>query len=499
VTALFPGPLLDALSAAPDRAAIEHGDRTVTRAELLATIGRLARALADAGLERGRGLAMHTTVTPEAFAAHIAAHALGCRVVGVRPGWTRGQLGRVLARDIDAVVVDPATGTGDGDGPVRLSLGPVPGARDLLRTAGGVAGPVAVLARPNDVARLNFTSGSTGQPRACVRSYRTFGLAYRPDRWSPGLTRFVGQGERFLIYGSLAMPVMLTFAGRTLLTGGTVAIAGDDVRDALAPAIARHRATRVAMTPPSLQLLLDRLGAEPLDVSCLRGVMVTGSPAGPGLLAAAVVLLGPVVWQGYGQAESGMISLLTPDDILRHGYAALTSVGRVLPDVEVRVDDDGEIWVRSDHVMAGYWDDPAATAEVLRDGWLRTRDVGAIDAATGLLHLTGRVRDVILVNAEVCYAGAIEGVLARHPLVGAAYAVGVPDAHTGEAIHAFVVPSGDASPDPEDLMRLVRTELTPNHMPRSVTVVHGVPVAAGGKPDKRALAAYAASHADEHD
>jgi fatty-acyl-CoA synthase len=494
--ALFPGPLLDALAATPDRAAIEHDDRTVTAAELLATVARLATALADTGLGPGRGLALHTAVTPEAFAAHLAAHALGCRVVGVRPGWTQGQLGQVLARDVDAVVVDPATGTGEdeGDGPVRLSLGPVPGARELLATTAGSAGPVTVEARPDDVARLNFTSGSTGRPRACARSYRTFSLAYRPDRWSPGLTRFVGQGERFLIYGSLAMPVMLTFAGRTLLTGGTVAIAGDDVRDALAPAIARHQATRVAMTPPSLQVLLDRLKADAFDVSCLRGVMVTGSPAGPGLLAAAVVRLGPIVWQGYGQAESGMISLLTPDDLLRHGYAALTSVGRVLPDVELRVAGDGEIWVRSEHVMAGYWGDPASTAEVLRDGWLRTRDVGAIDPDTGLLYLTGRARDVILVNAEVCYAGAIEGVLLSHPLVGAAYAVGVPDARTGEAIHAFVVPSGDATPDPDDLKRLVQAELTANHVPQSVTVVRDVPLAASGKPDKRALSDHAARH-----
>ena len=90
MTALFPGPLLDALAAALYRAAIEHGDRTVTRSELLATVGRLVRALADAGLGPGRGVAMHTAVTPEAFAAHLAAHALGCRVVGVRPGWTEG-------------------------------------------------------------------------------------------------------------------------------------------------------------------------------------------------------------------------------------------------------------------------------------------------------------------------------------------------------------------------------------------------------------------------
>jgi fatty-acyl-CoA synthase len=493
VTTLFPGPLLDALTAAPDRAAIEHDDRTVTAGELAATVGRLAAALADAGLGPGRGLALHTTVTPEAFAAHLAAHALGCRVVGVRPGWTRGQLDRVLARGVDAVIVDRETAPDDGSGgPVRLSLGPAPGARDLLATGARAAGRVKVQARPDDIARLNFTSGSTGRPRACARSYRTFSVAYRPDRWSPGLARFVDRGQRFLIYGSLAMPVMLTFAGRTLLTEGTVVIAGDDVRDALAPAIARHRATAVAMTPPSLQAMLDRLAAGRLDVSCLRGVMVTGSPAGPGLLAAAVVRLGPVVWQGYGQAESGMISLLTPDDLRRYGHAALTSVGRILPDVEVHIDDGGEIWVRSEHVMAGYWDDPAATAEVLRDGWLRTRDIGEVDPASGLLRLTGRTRDMILVNAEVCYAGAIEGVLARHPLVAAAYAVGVPDARTGEAVHAFVVPSGEASPDPEDLARLVGTELSANHVPRSVTVVRDVPVAASGKPDKHALAEHAA-------
>ena len=270
----------------------------------------------------------------------------------------------------------PATATGRCGCPSARSRAP----SDLLATGAGAAGPVAVLARPDDVARLNFTSGSTGRPRACARSYRTFSLAYRPDRWSPGLTRFVGQGERFLIYGSLAMPVMLTFAGRTLLTGGTVAIAGDDVRDALAPAIAQPpghpRGHDAPVAPAAARPCCGRPNGW-TSPAC-GGVMVTGSPAGPGPAG-----------RGGGAAGAGRVAGLRPgrvrDDLAAHArrrsvgtaHAALTSVGRVLPEVEVRVDDDGEIWVRSEHVMAGYWDDPAATAEVLRDGWLRTRDVGS--------------------------------------------------------------------------------------------------------------------------
>jgi fatty-acyl-CoA synthase len=161
------------------------------------------------------------------------------------------------------------------------------------------------------------------------------------------------------------------------------------------------------------------------------------------------------------------------------------SVGRPLPGVEVAIV-DGEIRVRSPHRMVGYWDDPEQTSEVIRDGWVRTRDLGHLDA-DGMLHLTGRARDVILVNAEVCYAGAIERVLAADPQVAQAYVVGGPDPQTGEAIHAFVVPAGDDVPDPDRLAALVRSRLSANSVPKTVTAIRGVPVNASGKPDKGAL------------
>lgn len=491
---LFPQPLLDSLRRHPERTAFEHGSRTVSYGELLSMVARCADGMRSAGFGPGWGVALFTAVTPEAFAAHVAAHALGCRVAAIKPGWSTSQLASVLGDGIDAVVGDATTLTPDVRAlSSRLDVFTV---GDLVDGHDG--GPIDVAARPHDLARVNFTSGSTGRPKGCAYTYRTLSLGYQPDRRSPDLARLVAGFERMLVYGSWSMPVMFTFAGRCLIGGGTAVIADEDnVRDALRFAIGRHRITGVAMTPPSLHTMLASLRDEPGALDSLRALVVTGSAASVDLLAAAVDDLGPVVWQGYGQAESGMISLLTPEEIAEAADAALASVGKPLPDVEISVRGDdgrevvrgevGELYVRSPYGMAAYWEDPEETQAVLTNGWLRTRDLGCLDA-DGRVRLTGRSRDVIIVKGEVCYAGAIEHALARHPLVDQAYVVGVPDARTGEAIHAFIVPvSSSAAPDLDGLAELVRSELTPHHVPETVTVLREVPLAAGGKPDKQAL------------
>ncbi|XVQ86329.1 class I adenylate-forming enzyme family protein [Microbispora siamensis] len=137
-------------------------------------------------------------------------------------------------------------------------------------------------------------------------------------------------------------------------------------------------------------------------------------------------------------------------------------------------------------LMAGYWGQPEETRDVLRDGWLRTLDLGHLDE-TGLLHLAGRTRDVIMVNAIVVYAGPIERALAGHPDVAEAYVAGAPDERTGEAVHAFVVPAPGRTPDHAALTELVRAELGADSVPGTITTVSSVPVAPSGKPDKRAL------------
>jgi acyl-CoA synthetase (AMP-forming)/AMP-acid ligase II len=463
VAGLFPAPVLESLLDSPDRPALEIDARTVTRGELMAMVRRIVGALREAGLGRGSGVGMVLSLSPEAYAAHLAAHAVGCRVAPARPGWSAEQLADALDRGrLDAVVADVPL-----DRPVLL-LGEL-----LARTDPG--GSVPTLARPDDIARLTYTSGSTGQPKACAHSYQAISLAYQPDRWAPALIRLLSAFQRCLIYENLASPVMFTYLGRCLVVGGTAVLPGELT---LPAAIERHRVTAALMPPARLH---DALRS-PADLRSLRAVVLGGSPAGPQLLRAATDRLGPIVWQGYGQGESGVISILTPEDI---AGGHVTSVGRPLPGVEVAIV-DGEIRVRSPQVMVGYWDDPEQTREVMRGGWVCTRDLGRLDA-DGMLHLTGRARDVILVNAEVCYAGAIERVLAADPQVAQAYVVGAPDPQTGEAIHAFVVPAGGDAPDPNRLIALVRSRLSVNSAPKTVTVVRDVPVNAGGKPDKRAL------------
>ncbi|MFF3443820.1 AMP-binding protein [Streptosporangium sp. NPDC002721] len=501
----FPHPLLEALRSSPGDPAFEHGDRIVSRGELLETIGRLAEAMRDAGLGPGRAVAVRTAVSPEAFAAHMAAHALGCRVVGVRPGYPAGQLAHVLGAGIDALLVDRSTVTPEllrAAGPVTLlSLGPCPPAPtpmiDLLAHT-GEGRPLVVAARPDDVAALTFTSGSTGRPKGCAITYRALGehWSWQPRLWSPVADELAAGFGRYMLFGTLASMVVIEFLGLCLLGGGTAVIPEDDGRPLFPYAIERHRITGSIVTVPRLCRMLDLLRDEPVDVGCLRALMVSGSPIGPGRLAEAVDRLGPVVYQGYGQTEAGLISVLTPGDIAGGPDHVLSSVGRPIPNVEVSVLDEegrevaegdtGEIHVRSPYLMSGYWGDPEETRETLRDGLLCTRDLGRLDEK-GFLHLVGRTRDVIMVNAMVVYAGAVERVLSGHPDIAEAYVTGAPDELTGEAVHAFVVPAEGAVPDHEELAALVGVELGEGSVPWTITTLPSVPVAASGKPDKRAL------------
>jgi acyl-CoA synthetase (AMP-forming)/AMP-acid ligase II len=511
---LFPHPLLEALRRSPGKVAFEHGPRTVSRGELLEIIGGLAAAMLDAGLGPGRGLAIFTAVSPEAFAAHMAAHVLGCRVVGVRPGYTARQLAQVLGTGIDALLVDSSTAQprafalGCAAEKARLlSLGPCLAAVDLLAHARDRRA-LTVMARPNDVATLSFTSGSTGQPKGCAMTYRALSAHWSwqgPRRWSRVASELAASFDRYLLFGTLASLVVMEFLALCLLGDGTAVIPELEAQCLFPHAIERYRISGSIVTVPRLNRMIDVLRSESVDVGSLRALMVSGSPISPRRLAFAIDRLGPVVYQGYGQTEAGSISMLTPDDIVQSPSHVLNSVGRAHPGVEISVRDEheqplppgtrGEIYLQSPYQMQGYWRQPEETHQVLRSGWLRTRDLGYLDHE-GFIHLVGRARDVIMVNAMVVYAGPIERVLASHADLDQAYVVGAPDEQTGEAVHAFVVPAIGRSLDYQSLLALVRAELGEDSVPQSITEISSVPIAATGKPDKHALLGlYGGKHA----
>ncbi|AXL91834.1 AMP-dependent synthetase [Streptomyces sp. CB09001] len=483
MTEQFPGAVLDLLDAAGDRTVFEHDGREVSGRQLLGMTRRVAAALRQRGLGPGRGLALLLGVGPEAFAAVLAAYTVGARVVGVRPGMTDHQQAALLRdAEVTVTVTDRPGAPGGGDlrpPGVVLPLG------ELLAAPDDGLRP-RLPARPQDVARLIHTSGSTGVPKACAQTYAamTAAWALRPEDWPPAVRELAGRLDRFLVFGTLASQVMLEYGLLALAAGGVLVAA--DPPD-LPGALVRHRATASVITVGRLNRLVTEVRSAPVDLGTLRALMVSGSPLEPGRARAAAQVLGPVVFHGYGQTETGMISMATPAD-------PPGSLGVPPVDLEVRdpsgrpvpVGTEGEIFVRTPSQGAGYWGQPALGDEVFVDGWVRTRDLGSLDAR-GRLWLSGRIRDVVIVDANVHYTGPIERLLARHPAVTEAYVVAVPDDATGEAVHAFVVPTADRVPALDDLRALVTARLGEACAPTRLTLIDEVPLTAAGKPDKRQL------------
>ncbi|MFI6165426.1 class I adenylate-forming enzyme family protein [Nocardia sp. NPDC051052] len=457
----FPESIVRALRAAPEKVVVEHGARAVTRGELLTMTGTIAGGLRRCGLGPGRGVAMVVDVSAESLAGYLAAYTLGCRVIGVRPGLSERQQAHVLGNGVDAVLDDHQVAA-------------------LLR---GPATPLTIEARPGDIARVAYTSGTTGLPKGCAQTYRAMSAhwSWGSETWSRDTAELAACDDRYLLFGTLASAVVQDYLALCLFGGGTAVIPEPDGTPLFPGVIERLRITATIMNVPRLYQMLDDLRAAPTDTSSLRAMVVAGSPLTAHRLTAAVRALGPVVHQAYGQTETGGLTALTPRDI---DAGVLTSVGRPLPGVRVDIRDN-EIYVRTDYMMSEYLGDPAETADVLIDGWLRTRDLGYLE--DGYLYLTGRVRDVIIVDALPVYAGPIERVLAGHPDVDQAYVVGAPDHRRGEAVHAFLVPRAGHSPDSAALSALVRTELGESSVPQTYTVVPDAPIAASGKPDKKAL------------
>ncbi|BBB01566.1 putative CoA ligase [Actinacidiphila reveromycinica] len=554
----FPQPLIDAFAHDPDNPAFEFRTRPVARGLVLALVRDCAARLEAAGLGPGRGVALTTAVTPAGFAAQIAAHLLGCRVTGLRPGLTPAQLRHVLGQEVDVVLVDGTTRTealadaakaagaavldvevdllggrpGDGgipeeaadggahraaDGPPGAASGPHEGAGgphaggdgppgvasgpyEPAGAGASVAAGLLARGRPDDVALITLTSGSTGHPKGCAQTYRALGAhwSWQPaDRWNDATRELAAGYGRFLVFGTLTSAVMLEHLALCLLGGGTAVIPEPPV--SFPHTWQRHQVTACLCTVPRLYQVLDTLRTEDVDTSSMRALLVAGSPLPPHRLAEATERLGPVVYQGYGQTETGMLALLTPQAQARYGERVRDAVGRPMPDVGISVRDPegrpvptgtaGEVWVRAAGAMSGYWKDEEQTREVVRDGWIRTRDLGIL-GEDGFLRLLGRAREVVFVNAILYYTAAIEAALAGHPDVDQAYVVAAPDETTGEAAHAFVVPlSRDRPPAPGELRAAVRAELGGDAVPATITVLDSVPVAPSGKPDKKELLA----------
>jgi acyl-CoA synthetase (AMP-forming)/AMP-acid ligase II len=360
----------------------------------------------------------------------------------------------------------------------------------------------AFVADLEDVFIIMPTGGTTGTPKGVMNTHRGINVS---------LAHFL----IVLAYRDGTKPVNLAAAPMThtagLLTlpctaqGGTVVVLTKPDPMLLIQAIVKHSVTEFFLPPTVIYALLDAPGIEKVDFSSVRYLLYGAAPMSVEKLRRAIDLWGPIMCGGYGQSEAlGSISNLRPDEHIEGGILAsderLSSVGRPNPLIRVEIMDDenrilprgqtGEICIRGDLVMKGYYKAPDKTAETIIDGWLHTGDVGHIDAG-GYLHLTDRKKDLIITGGFNVYPAMVEQVIWSHPAVQDCAVIGVPDEKWGEAVKAVVELNPGQSVNAEELIALCKDRLGSVMAPKTIDFIEQLPRSPVGKVLKKDLrAAY---------
>ena len=361
------------------------------------------------------------------------------------------------------------------------------------------AAPMPVVdRRPDDPAWLFYTSGTTGRPKGAVLTFRNLlmmSLSYFADI-DP-----VAPQDCVLHAAPLSHGAGLY--GLPHVARGAVSVFPEGPLDA-------DRLTALLRRWPGMTffaapIMVKRLATDPAlagaDLSRLKTVVYGGAPMYLADLELALDAFGPRLAQIYGQGETPMtITALSKAEHADRDHPRwrdrMQSVGFPRTDVEVRVVDDdgrplpvggsGEVVVRGDVVMSGYWNQPDATNEALREGWLHTGDVGSFDD-DGFLTLRDRSKDLIISGGMNIYPREVEEALLCHPSVQAAAVVGRPDPEWGEAVVAFVVTAAGAPPSVEDLDRTCLERIARFKRPKEYRFVDSLPTSNYGKVLKREL------------
>lgn len=266
----------------------------------------------------------------------------------------------------------------------------------------------------------------------------------------------------------------------------------------VAAAISTYQVTDVLLVPTMIQMLIDHPDAAVFDLTSLRRLIYGASPISEALVErTGKALPSTGLAQAYGMTELAPAATFLPS--MDHDNPSLRrSAGRALPHVEVRIVDAndnevrcceiGEVVVRGDNVMLGYWNRPEETATAVRDGWMHTGDVARMDEH-GYVFIVDRLKDMIITGGENVFSAEVENALASHPAVAAAAVIGVPDDQWGERVHAVIVLRPDSDTTEASLQQHCRALIAGYKVPRSVEFVTELPMSGAGKVLKRDLRA----------
>lgn len=492
-----------------DRAALATAEGwTVSYAELDAWSDEVAATLHTRhGVGEGDLVALVLPSTPGYVVAYCALAKLGAITAGVNPRATPTERAAVLAAARPELVV-AAEAFVDGI-PEELPTAVVGRERepaDVLRAlrepAADAAPPRRDPDNPERLVAVVFTSGTTGTPRGAMFGNRELAAVTAADL-GPAAGEWGGGGP--MLAGTECAHVgLMTKLPTYLRTGATVFLLERWRAADVLHLIAEHRMSTVGGVAPQLALLLRQPDFDDLDLSAVQRIVMGGSASSPSLVREARERFGATYSIRYSSTESGGIGLGTAFDA--DDEEAFHTIGRPRGDVEIEIRDPdgrplptgevGELHLRSSTQMRGYWRDPAATAEALVDGWLRTGDLASV-GADGLVRLAGRVKELYIRGGYNVYPAEVEAALATHPGVTDVVVVPRPDPVMGELGVAVIVPTDPQHPpDLEELRAHGAERLAPYKLPEALRIVESIPLTTMHKIDRRGLAAHEARSSD---
>ncbi len=469
-----------------DRGALYHGERHLcTWSELRDRALRVATTIRAQGAAGSR-IAIASENRPEIVELMFAIWAAECVLVPINYKLHPREMAQILD---DAGVSQVFASQKIAAGLAAVTEVPI----ETLDTAGysrrrGAPPCVPPSTGSSALAWLFYTSGTTGRSKGAMLSHRSLiamTVAHLADIDNPDQDCSLIHGAP-MSHGSGLYVLPYALRGARQVVPASGAFDPDEFLD-LCDA---HPGSGAFLAPTMVQRLVEVCRRRP---SNLRAIVYGGGPMYVDSLKKAIATFGPVFAQIYGQGESPMtITGLRRADHDDADDAILGSVGYARSGMEVAVlrpddtpaatDEVGEIVCRGDALMSGYWNNPAATDDTLRNGWMYTGDMGSFDAR-GYLTLRDRSKDVVISGGSNIYPREVEEVLVEHPGVAEACVVGAPDAEWGEVVVAFIVGSAPA----DDLDKHMLGRIARFKRPKRYFFVDELPKNSYGKVLKREL------------
>jgi acyl-CoA synthetase (AMP-forming)/AMP-acid ligase II len=486
----------DAAKRFPQKPFIIFKDRPITYQEAAEKVNKLANALHKEGITKGDKVAIYLPNSPEYIVSYLAVFSIGAACIPLDTRLTDEELIGILNHSEAAIFISK---------PLReLSFAElvkqVPGLKNIIKCWNNGQGrflnfaqimqedfsqELNVKIEEENLALLYYTSGTTGRSKAVMSNYRSLDNA-------PQTIKFFGVelgGVEICalplshIGGFIYIQLALEFVMTLVLMERFIPLE-------FLKSVEKHRASWFHLVPAMFTALLQLKEFEKFDLSSIKGVDVFGAPSHPSLIQRfGQCCPNARLWHGWGMTETAAPNTVTDQE-------HIASVGKAPPWFEVRIFDNndqelplgevGEIVCRGWPIMMGYYKEPEMTAEIMRNGWLHTGDLGTMDK-DGYLYIKGRKKDMIIVGGLNVYSAEVEHVIAEHPKVKEVAVVGTPDKLRGEAVKAVVVLKEGERISDTDIKAFCRERLIHFKIPQIIEFREFLPKTSSGKVQKGLL------------